>query len=86
MSEQTNTPQISALLELTQGLLYRYGELASNLAEHLPESVKAELVDHTQTVIQEARDRITEIALMASTPPVDEYRLSTCTPVVGGGS
>lgn len=64
MSDATpqNDPRVPALLELTQALIYRYGELAANLAAHLPEDAKAELVDHTQTVMQEARDRIAEIA------------------------
>ncbi len=64
MSDTTpqTDPRVPALLDLTQALIYQYGELASNLAAHLPEDAKAELIDHTQTVMQEARDRITEIA------------------------
>lgn len=87
MTTQADTdPRIGALMDLTQGLILKYAELASNVAAHLPEDVRAELIEHTQTLIQEARDRYEEIALMGSAPPVDEYRLSTRTPVVGGGS
>lgn len=86
MTTQADTdPRIGALLNLTQGLIVKYGELASNVAEHLPEQVRAELIDHTQTLLQEARDRYAEIAAMDWSPPVDEYRLSSRPGVVGGG-
>jgi hypothetical protein len=70
-------PRVGALLELTQALIMKYTELASNVAEHLPERVRAEFIDHAQTLAQEARDRYAEIAAMDYAPPVDEYRLST---------
>ena len=69
MTAQTQTdadPRFGALLDLTQGLMLKYGELASNVAAHLPDEVRAELVDHTQTLLQEARDRFAEIAAMGS--------------------
>jgi hypothetical protein len=50
-------PRIGALMDLTQGLILKYTELASNVAAHLPDQVKAELIEHTQTLVQEARDR-----------------------------
>ncbi|MFJ9101262.1 hypothetical protein ACIRJM_22675 [Streptomyces sp. NPDC102405] len=85
MTTQADTdPRIGALMELTQGLILKYTELASNLAAHLPDEVKAELVEHTQTLVQEARERYEEIALMGSAPPVDAYRLSSRPGVVGG--
>lgn len=79
-------PRIGALMDLTQGLLLKYTELVSNVAAYLPDEAKAELVDHAQTLVQEARDRYAEIALMDPTPPVDEYRLSSRPRIVGGGS
>lgn len=85
-SEPPTDPRIPALLDLVQALIGRYGELASSLAEHLPAEVKAELVDHVQTVTREARDRVAEVALMAPAPPVDTYRLSSRPGVVGGPS
>lgn len=59
---QPADPRIAPLLDLVQGLMGKYSELASNLAAHLPDRVRAELVEHTQTLLQEARDRFTEIA------------------------
>lgn len=79
-------PRIGALMDLTQGLILKYGELASNVAAHLPEEARVELVEHTQTLMREARDRYEEIAFMGSTPPVGEYRLSTRRRIVSGGS
>lgn len=87
MTTQADTdPRISALLSLTQGLIVKYSELASNVVEYLPERARAELIDHTQTLLQEARDQYAEIAAMDWSPPVDEYRLSTRPGVVGGDS
>jgi hypothetical protein len=82
-------PRISALMDLTQGLILKYTELASNVAAHLPDRAKTELIEHTQTLIQEARDRYAEIARMGSGAeeyPVGEYRLSTRARVVSGRS
>ncbi|NEB70292.1 hypothetical protein G3I39_25025 [Streptomyces fulvissimus] len=64
MTDASTDPRVGALLELTQGLLTRYTELASSVAGQLPGPVRAELVDHVQTVAQEARDRYAEIAAM----------------------
>lgn len=60
----TPDPRFGPLLDLTQGLMLKYSELASNVAAHLPDDVRAELIDHTQTLLQEARDRFAEIAAM----------------------
>ncbi|MDX2697239.1 hypothetical protein [Streptomyces ipomoeae] len=66
-STPTPDPRIGPLLDLTQALIGRYSELASNVAEHLPDEARAELIDHTQTLLQEARDRFAEIANMGVT-------------------
>ncbi|MEU0787587.1 hypothetical protein ABZ341_39355 [Streptomyces sp. NPDC006173] len=76
-TQADSDPRIGALMDLTQGLILKYTELASNVAAHLPADVKAELVEHTQALVQEARDRYAEIACMNFTPPVGEYRIST---------
>ncbi len=57
-------PRIGPLLNLTQVLILRYGELASNVAEYLPDNVKAELIDRAQTLMREAQDAYAEIAAM----------------------
>jgi hypothetical protein len=60
-------PRIGPLLDLTQALIVKYSDLASNVAVHLPDDARAELIDHTQALLQEARDRFTEIANMDRT-------------------
>ena len=57
-------PRFGPLLDLTQALMFKYSELASNVAVHLPDAARAELIDHTQTLLQEARDRFAEIVAM----------------------
>jgi hypothetical protein len=72
MNHMTDTtpdpdPRIGPLLDLTQALIVKYSDLASNVAEYLPDDARAELIDHTQTLLQEARDRFAEIANMGKT-------------------
>lgn len=71
MSETTPAtpdPRLGPLLDLTQALMGKYSELASNVASYLPDDARTELIDHTQTLLQEARDRFTEIVNMRQTP------------------
>ncbi|MDX3839534.1 hypothetical protein [Streptomyces europaeiscabiei] len=87
MTTQPDTdPRIGALMDLTQGLILKYTELASNVAAHLPDEARAELIEHTQTLVEEARARYEDIALMTPRMPVGEYVLSTRPRVVSGGS
>ncbi|MFF8482297.1 hypothetical protein [Streptomyces antibioticus] len=70
-------PRIGALLDLSQALIRSYGELASSVIEYLPEGARAELVEHVQVLMREARGRYEEIALMGFDPPAGQYVLST---------
>ena len=90
MTVQADTdPRIGALTDLAQSLLMQFTTLATTSAEHLPDDVRAEMVEYVNKVAAEARGRFAEIAAMGSSAeefPVGEYRLSTRAPAVGGGS
>jgi hypothetical protein len=90
MTVQADTdPRIGALADLAQNLLMQFTTLATTSAEHLPDGVRAEMVEHVNKVAAEARNRFAEIAAMGSSAdgyPVGEYRLSTRAPAVGGAS
>lgn len=57
--------RIGALLQLTQGLMQRYVELAGALGEHITdEAIRRELVETVQTVAGEVSAAIEEITRM----------------------
>lgn len=61
-------PRIAGLVQLVQGLITAYTDLASNVAAYVPDHARPELVNQVQTLRQEAVDRIAEIS--AWTPDV----------------
>lgn len=61
-------PRIAPLVQLVQGLITAYTDLASNVAAYVPDHARPELVNQVQTLRQEAVDRIAEIS--AWTPDV----------------
>lgn len=64
-TERPADPRIGALLSLTQGMIAKYGELAGVLGENIAdEAIRRELVEHVQTVMDEAREVWGEIATM----------------------
>lgn len=62
-------PRIGALIQLTQGLITAYSDLASNVATYVPQDARSELVNQVQTLRQEAVDRIAEISAWAPHSP-----------------
>lgn len=60
-STPTTDPRTAALAELAQQMITQYTELATAVASHLPDAVRAEMTSHTRTVAQEAQDRYTAI-------------------------
>ena len=65
-------PRIAPLLELVQGLITEHGRVAASVVTHLPEEARAEFINHTQTVVQEAVDRVAEIASWTPRVPVNQ--------------
>ena len=55
-------PRIASLVQLAQGLITAYTNLASNVAAYVPDHARPELVNQVQTLRQEAVDRIAEIS------------------------
>lgn len=78
-------PRVAALASLAQELMTQYGQLAQSVAEHLPDSVKAELVEHVQGVLGEAQGRYAEIAAEGFGSQPSTYVLSTRRPGVVSG-
>lgn len=61
-------PRLGALVQLTQGMITKYGELAGSLGEHIQdEAVRRELIDHVQNVMAEARKVWADIATHQTT-------------------
>lgn len=61
-TDRPTDPRIGILLQLTQGLMQRYTELAGVLGEHIEdEAVRREMVNTVQTVAAEVGAAIEEI-------------------------
>ncbi|MFI9331922.1 hypothetical protein ACIGZJ_30825 [Kitasatospora sp. NPDC052868] len=57
-------PRIGPLLDLVQGVLAGYGELATTFAENVPDpEARQRLLRHTQNLIIDARTRYSAIAI-----------------------
>ena len=84
-TEPNFDPRVAPLLELVQELATQYGQLAEDLAGHLPDDVKAQLVERTQIVLGGARDQLAEVAGMGFEPQSGRYVLSTRRPGVVSG-
>lgn len=62
-------PRIAGLIQLVQGLITAYSDLASNVAAYVPDHARPELVNQVQALRQEAVDRIAEISAWTPEDP-----------------
>lgn len=61
---RTTDPRVGPLLDLVQGVLAGYGELAATFAENIPDpDTRQRLLRHTQNTLDEARARYSTIAV-----------------------